>query len=856
MREDGGYKHSGFLAAPFNKKKHKNNDPAKVHTKSAPTAQQTRKILMSDGVDCSILMGFPQFMNKYLGVTDTSGFPEDKAQKVRDAFVKTLGLTRGPGGRMVKSSGSLLEKDWSTAWEAVAADKTLPTELCPGFVFNKSEEGKDKEDNSKLRIDASLISVDDSKTHRFKANQPNWSLQRLPIEFKRGGATYDPFDDNPKHKHEADLADRRGVYGQLMTYAERVFVHQHRKSLFFLFVNGPEFRVMFFDHGGVITTEAIDYISSVEGTAALLSFLHAFSELDDRRQGVDTTAILLSPESCGYKRMDALKNAQPDDLAHHARYVDDASTIPDSFLDSSDPAEAVDAMDYGDQETETTNYSPVTGRKKVEDWTPYVRSVQTKKAAKRRAATKVGDMKPNSKHAAAQGDRGKKRTVDERIAEENSQQGQGLCHLIHNRLVVKEVCLPLTAITSSRQLVIVMIDGIAAHEMAYKRCKLIHRDVSFGNMLIYPSVKEVKDSDHPDEGRRESKTKYAVIWKGLLTDWELAKDWTILRALQPERTGTWHFMSRNILTHADQLVTIPDELESFVHVLIYAAVRLVDHNISDIRGFIHYYFDGYVITEDGYGCPAGKRTCITEAKLDDSEKDILFCAENVGPDDHPLNELVGELLALIRTRYTVLDWETRASKKKSGKRVSSSPSVRPDTTQQWESYSDLSDAEEDTQTVDGDMDVDNPSGKGSVRQTMGESTLPREPSPATVAKAKSLEKHSSVRLLLQKYLNKSMWPADDTVRDRLVKFNPRPRESLSDIEDTSAPKKARTDSGAKPAATSRSKNRGSRKTQQKTRSEESLGDHDTATSSSGPAASSSGGAARRVTRSADCQPPP
>ncbi|TFK81952.1 hypothetical protein K466DRAFT_501216, partial [Polyporus arcularius HHB13444] len=922
--------------------------------------------LMSDGADCSIWMGFTQFIKQYL--PGARAISEEKAQEVQDAFNKALGLTRGRDGRMVKKDGTLTEKEWSKAWETVANDETLPIELCPGFILHLSEDESDSGDTTKLRIDGSLISKSDEARIKGgkEGNKPNWSLQRLPIEFKRGGTSNDPFDDNPTHKHESDSVDRKGVYGQLMSYAERVFVHRHRKHLFFLFVNGPEFRVMFFDHGGVIATEAIDYISFVEGTAALLTFLHAFHELEAGPQGIDTTAALLAPTSCGYRRMDELKTAHPKDLAHHARYIDDASTIPEPFLDSSNPSAAFDATECGDpekqcqgrrcqhkgpdalpvftyvrdafresleydaprymikvgehryligncvndpptslvgrgtkgyvalewetqrfvflkdtwrsyyvdikpegeilqelnkhgvrnvptviahgdvegQETETTNYSPITGEKTVEACVPYLKSVQEKKKVERRAVTKVGRMKKNaaSTHGTpadtsedSKGGGGTKRTADERTAEDNLQQGQGLRHLIHYRLVLREVCLPLTEVTSSKQLVILIIDSIVAHETAYKSCNSVHRDVSFGNMLICPSVKE-----------------YAVVWKGLLADWELAKVWTVTRALQPERTGTWHFMSRHILTHANQIVTIPDELESFVHVLIYAAVRLVHHNISDIRGFINYYFDGYVLTEDGYGCPAGKRICITEAKLDDSEKDILFRAENTEPADHPLNALVHELLALIGTRYTVLEWERAASK--SEKRVVSSPTPSPDMTMQWDNYADLnSDNEEETESVDGDMDFDESSGKGLARQTTGEGRTQRPPSPATIASAKSLEKHSTIRLLLQRYLDKYTWPANDRVRDRLEKYTPRPRDSLSEVEDSNR-KKTRTDSGPKPAAASSYKKRGrkttSRSTRQKTSSCESLSGQDnqgTGASSSLPVASSSGGT--RVTRS-------
>ena len=69
-----------------------------------------------------------------------------------------------------------------------------------------------------------------------------------------------------------------------------------------------------------------------------------------------------------------------------------------------------------------------------------------------------------------------------------------------------------------------LTENAAAHEMAHKRCYLIHRDVSFGNVLIYPQVGESEDDQ------------CSVVWKGLLADWELAKDYRITKALQPERT--------------------------------------------------------------------------------------------------------------------------------------------------------------------------------------------------------------------------------------------------------------------------------------------------------------------------------
>ncbi|TFK78153.1 hypothetical protein K466DRAFT_440952, partial [Polyporus arcularius HHB13444] len=139
--------------------------------------------------------------------------------------------------------------------------------------------------------------------------------------------------------------------------------------------------------------------------------------------------------------------------------------------------------------------------------------------------------------------------------------GAGLRHMVHTRLVVKEICLPLTAFTSSKQLVRIIYGCITAHGLAWSKCKYMHRDVSAGNLLIYPDV------------RRTQEGKYRIYWTGILADWELAKHADKKVATQPQRTGTWHFMSAYLLDHPGMPTTIADELEAFVHVLIYGLVR-------------------------------------------------------------------------------------------------------------------------------------------------------------------------------------------------------------------------------------------------------------------------------------------
>ena len=101
--------------------------------------------------------------------------------------------------------------------------------LCPGYMLNLSEYKSEGTDERRYKIDSSFIS--DSDKASIQSDVPNWALQRLSVEFKRGGTSLDAFDDCPGKDIENEAEDRRHVRGQLMSYAERVFAYQHRTAL-------------------------------------------------------------------------------------------------------------------------------------------------------------------------------------------------------------------------------------------------------------------------------------------------------------------------------------------------------------------------------------------------------------------------------------------------------------------------------------------------------------------------------------------------------------------------------------------------------------------------------------------------
>ncbi|KAF8125081.1 hypothetical protein EV363DRAFT_1351495 [Boletus edulis] len=121
----------------------------------------------------------------------------------------------------------------------------------------------------------------------------------------------------------------------------------------------------------------------------------------------------------------------------------------------------------------------------------------------------------------------------------------------HYRLLHGIVGRPLFKYECTKQLVAAVFDALKAHAHAVEHARILHRDISAGNIIL------------TDEG------------KGLLIDWELAKLMSERGSRRPDRTGTWQFMSANLLWQPGKMHTVTDDLESFMHVLGWMTLRYV-----------------------------------------------------------------------------------------------------------------------------------------------------------------------------------------------------------------------------------------------------------------------------------------
>ncbi|KAG1866120.1 hypothetical protein F4604DRAFT_1928133 [Suillus subluteus] len=198
-------------------------------------------------------------------------------------------------------------------------------------------------------------------------------------------------------------------------------------------------------------------------------------------------------------------------------------------------------------------------------------------------------------------------------------------HTLH-RLVLDIVGEKLTDFASTRQLVQSIRDALFAHKDAYENAKILHRDLSVGNVVIYRGV-------------------------GFLIDWDLAKLLTIQGPRQTTRTGTWQFMSAHLVKNTNAIHVVEDDLESSFYVVLWTALMYKESYMSivDRTQFITQIFDANPLLGSG-----------------GSRKSDWLVARTYFPQDlfvgsKPLDYVVVELAQFFSHRYSEVPPAEKAS---------------------------------------------------------------------------------------------------------------------------------------------------------------------------------------------------
>ncbi|KAF9237768.1 hypothetical protein BU15DRAFT_75760 [Melanogaster broomeanus] len=389
-----------------------------------------------------------------------------------------------------------------------------------------------------------------------KKSHADFSAMEMFVEFERHGDGA-PFKDSHKRSEtgqaasdqgsfESDTAKAKRIRGQMTAYAIAHHGHQFRHFSFSVLIIANHARFLRWDASAVVVTEQFDYQKDPK---LIADFLWQFSQLPRADRGHDTTVSPAELPTDVEKRVRGgldvaavtplfryeVPRLQGNCYGPRPPYPSQSivgrstRTLPVWFI----PFFPLQSIQQGPVESSTGQQTHMGVDR---DWATE-RAIYLKDCW--RFIPLTGDAEPeheiyellNSKDAP---------NIPKLV---HGADVEGFTDFIHYRLVLGDVGRPLTSFKSTKELVGGVLGAMEAHWFAYDVLNLLHRDISPGNIIL------------TSDGR------------GLLIDWELAKEAGEIGNRRHERTGTWQFMSAALLRQPGKLHILEDDIESFLHVL-------------------------------------------------------------------------------------------------------------------------------------------------------------------------------------------------------------------------------------------------------------------------------------------------
>ncbi|KAL4064036.1 hypothetical protein J3A83DRAFT_4068790, partial [Scleroderma citrinum] len=134
---------------------------------------------------------------------------------------------------------------------------------------------------------------------------------------------------------------------------------------------------------------------------------------------------------------------------------------------------------------------------------------------------------------------------------------------IHHVLVLDIARKPLTTFSCSKELAQAIHDALLAHQGAYIDCKILHQDVSPGNIIIHNGWGHLIDWDMVKLVEQQSSCHITHTACSIFF---------CVHILMGFGQGTWQFMSVNLIKNHSANHTFQDDLESSFWVLLWTAL--------------------------------------------------------------------------------------------------------------------------------------------------------------------------------------------------------------------------------------------------------------------------------------------
>ncbi|KAH9942012.1 hypothetical protein B0H21DRAFT_793702, partial [Amylocystis lapponica] len=465
-----------------------------------------------------------------------------------------------------------------------------------------------------------------------------WATTRMSIEFKRR-TDQDPFDDTHWPEGVQSVAqEREANRGLTIRSATEIFLRQHRCFMFSLVIFNKFARIIRWDRSGALVTERFNYTLEPN---KMCEFLWRFGRMSAAQQGCDPSVVEVEEGSPDYVLMQDKAKPPPPPRRNEGENIEDykkrneikniedykreyfVRSLASGWLRYKTPLHTSHQkktrsflickpyyFDYGDIGRGTRGYVAIDCDTEQFVWLKDVWRVDLP------GMEKEGDIlkKLNDRNVrniptvVCHGDILGQRTVTQDYTDTGEDDPDTMGALkahCHYRLVEYEIGQALEEFLDGYDLVSVIVDCLIAHHDAYK-IGILHRDISAGNILIITTIEGGEACQH-----------------GLLNDWELAKELpnpdtpeAQISARQPNRTGTWLFLSAASLQDKYKEIVLQDDLESFFHVLLYNAIQYLRSNCRDVRTFIQRFFEAAMIENGEYICGSAKRTAMKWGEIE------------------------------------------------------------------------------------------------------------------------------------------------------------------------------------------------------------------------------------------------
>ncbi|CAA7266257.1 unnamed protein product [Cyclocybe aegerita] len=357
-----------------------------------------------------------------------------------------------------------------------------------------------------------------------------------PFDTKRMGGPFERAANNA-----------RDTRGQLTVYANAIQAMQFRTHAFAVYINKARCRFMRFTRSGAVVTAPFDY-TEVDWLAV---FFWRLSHADDAQRGIDTTITPISADAPDASKARSSLGLKDDAPLYKVLVVDDYTKKNQRYI-VSEPFTKHHIYPLGRGTRCFKAYDCQTGKVVLlkDTWRVdgYDKEGDTYRLLHKHKVPHIagllaaGDVPGRNSECGATHDvfpKPRKHRVH-----------------IHYRLVLDTVGDPLTRFDSTWGMVQAVYCAVQAHAAAVTAAGILHRDISVGNIVLVPDG-------------------------GILIDWELSKRLDEKQARTYEKTGTIQFISVRQLKSPGQLPhNIGDDLESFVHVLVWTAARYAPGTMS------------------------------------------------------------------------------------------------------------------------------------------------------------------------------------------------------------------------------------------------------------------------------------